>query len=112
MVSQIAATITQSAEQVRARHIVVATQDEAVELRVRIVGGESFYELAQIFSLDASTRPAGGDLGWFPKGFLLWPELDTAAFELAPGELSAVVQSEVGYHLVETLDRGESSIRL
>ena len=67
-------------------------------------------DTAEIYSIDASTRPAGGDLGWFPQGFLLWPELDQAVFELNPGDLSNVVQTQLGYHLIELLERGEHQL--
>jgi parvulin-like peptidyl-prolyl isomerase len=110
MVARIAGDLARSAEQVHARHILVATQADAENLRARIAGGEDFGEVAQIYSIDASTRPAGGDLGWFPKGALLWSEVEQAAFELAPGELSAVIQSELGYHLIETLEHGEHEL--
>lgn len=110
MVALIAEGIAQSAEQVHARHILVATHADAESLRAQIAGGEDFGEIAQIYSIDASTRPAGGDLGWFPRGTLLWPEVEQTAFALAPGELSAVIQSELGYHLIETLERGDHQL--
>ncbi len=110
MVDQIANGIPAVSEQVHARHILVATLEEAENLRARIVAGEDFAELAQVYSIDASTRPAGGDLGWFPEGFLLWPELDQAAFSTAPGDLSQVTQTELGYHLLEVLERGEHQL--
>jgi parvulin-like peptidyl-prolyl isomerase len=110
MVARIAENIAQSAEQVHARHILVAAQADAENLRGRIAGGEDFGEIAETYSIDASTRPAGGDLGWFPRGTLLWPEVEQAAFELAPGELSAVIQSGLGYHLIETLEHGEHEL--
>jgi parvulin-like peptidyl-prolyl isomerase len=110
MVAMITEMVPASTEQVRARHILVATQEEAEGLLARINAGEDFGELAQLFSIDASTRPAGGDLGWFPMGYLLWPEIDQAAFDLEPGEVSSVVESELGYHLVETLERGEHQL--
>jgi peptidyl-prolyl cis-trans isomerase C len=110
MVASIADSIPSSAEQVHARHILVATLEQAENLRARVVGGEDFSELAQVYSIDASTRPAGGDLGWFPEGYLLWPELDQAAYGSAPGELSQVLQTELGYHLLEVLERGEHQL--
>jgi parvulin-like peptidyl-prolyl isomerase len=110
MVASITGAVSRNSEQVHARHILVATQDEADSLRTRILAGEDFGEIAREFSIDASTRPAGGDIGWFPEGYLLWPEVDLAAFGLAPGELSQVIQTELGYHLVELLERGEHQL--
>jgi parvulin-like peptidyl-prolyl isomerase len=110
MVARIVEDVSRITEQVHARHILVATLDEAENLRRRIDAGEDFGEIAREYSIDASTRPAGGDLGWFPEGYLLWPEVDLAAFELDPGELSQVIQTELGYHLVELLERGEHQL--
>lgn len=110
MVAAIADGVPLSIEQVHTRHILVATLEEAENLRARIVSGEDFAELAQVYSIDASTRPAGGDLGWYPAGYLLWPEVDQISFGSAPGELSQVVQSELGYHLIEILERAEHQL--
>ncbi len=110
MVEMIGDTVPLTYEQVHARHILVATQEEAEDVRTQIMNGDDFAEVAQIYSIDASTRPAGGDLGWFPRGYLLWDEIEDAAFSLAPGEVSPVVQSDLGYHLVETLERGEHQL--
>ncbi len=110
MVARITASVANSTEQVHARHILVATQEEAENLRAQIVAGEDFVELAEDFSVDPSTGQVGGDLGWFPQGYLLWPEVDQVAFALEPGELSQVIQSELGYHLVEILERGEHQL--
>jgi parvulin-like peptidyl-prolyl isomerase len=110
MVASITEAVSRSSEQAHARHILVAKQDEAENLRVQIMGGKDFGEIARGYSIDASTRPVGGDLGWFPEGYLLWPEVDLAVFELAPGELSQVIQTELGYHLVELLERGEHQL--
>ena len=105
MVAFIADQVPDSADQVHARHILVASEAEAEELRAQLQDGVDFNGLAWQYSLDASTRPAGGDLGWFPQGFLLWPEVDTAAYSLQPGEISQIVKSEIGYHIIETIER-------
>lgn len=110
MVTLIGDSVPLNTEQVHARHILLATQEEAEDVRAQIMDGEDFGELAQIYSIDASTRPASGDLGWFPRGYLLWDEIEDAAFALAPGEMSPVIQSDLGYHLVETLERGEHQL--
>lgn len=110
MVTLIGDSVPLNTEQVHARHILLATQEEAEDVRAQIMDGEDFGELAQIYSIDASTRPASGDLGWFPRGYLLWDEIEDAAFTLAPGEMSPVIQSDLGYHLVETLERGEHQL--
>jgi parvulin-like peptidyl-prolyl isomerase len=105
MVAHLAGQVPDITEQVHARHILVASEAEADELRAGLQDGADFDTLARQYSIDSSTRPAGGDLGWFPKGFLLWPDVETAAFSLQPGEISTVVQSEIGYHILEIIER-------
>lgn len=103
--------IPETAEQVHARHIVVATQEEAEAILAQLQEGADFATLARTFSLDVSTRDRGGDLDFFPRGLLLAPELEEAAFSLAPGQISGVVESELlGYHIVQVLEREERPI--
>jgi parvulin-like peptidyl-prolyl isomerase len=104
--------IPESAEHVHARHILVATQEEAEAILAQLQEGADFATLARTFSLDVSTRDRGGDLDFFPRGLLLAPELEEAAFALAPGQISQqVVYSELlGYHIVQVLEREERPI--
>ncbi len=88
-----------------ARHILVATREEADDLLDQIANGADFGLLAVIHSRDPGTRPAGGELGWFPKGLLTMPEVEEAAFSLQPGEISGVIESELGFHILEVLGR-------
>jgi parvulin-like peptidyl-prolyl isomerase len=106
MVNWISENVPTEVEQVHARHILVATSDEAETLRNQLLAGADFETLARQFSLDASTRPAGGDLGWFPGGILLQPAVEEAAFATQAGELSPVFESDLGFHVVEVLERG------
>ena len=110
MIEWIVVEVAETAEQVHARHILVATQDEAHGLRDQLIAGADFAELARLYSRDPSTRPAGGDLGWFPRGYLLIAEVEAAAFSLQPGDVSDVVKSNLGYHIVQTIDREERSL--
>ena len=105
MIEQIVSGVTETAEQVQARHILVATRDEAEWLQGQLVPGANFAEMARQYSLDPSTRLAGGDLGWFPPGYLLIPEVEVAAFSLQPGEISEIIESQLGFHIVQTIDR-------
>jgi parvulin-like peptidyl-prolyl isomerase len=105
MAQQVTAQIDERAEQVHAREILVADQATAQSLLEKLQGGADFATLAAAYSLDASSRPAGGDLGWFPRGLLTVAEVETAAFNLQPGERSEVLQSALGYHIVEVLER-------
>jgi parvulin-like peptidyl-prolyl isomerase len=95
----------QTTEQVHARHILVNSAGVAQALLEQIRGGADFGQLAQQASLDTTTQANGGDLGWFPRGKLIAKELEDAAFALQPGQVSEVVQSALGYHIVQTLER-------
>ncbi len=106
MVDQLTTEVPNSMDQVHARHILVATRAEADQLRQQISDGADFAALAVENSIDLSTRPAGGDLGWFPQGYLTSPEIEVAAFSLQPGEVSQVVETKLGFDIVEVMERG------
>jgi parvulin-like peptidyl-prolyl isomerase len=106
MVEQIVVEVVDTTEQVHARHILVSTMEDAAWLRGKVINGVDFAEMARQYSLDPSTRLAGGDLGWFPPRYLLIPEVEEAAFNLQPGEVSEVIESRLGFHIVQTIDRG------
>lgn len=107
MVNQIVEAVPQAVEQVHARHILLATREEAQQILSQLGEGSDFDTLARQNSRDPSTRPAGGDLGWFSRGYLLVAEVEQAAFELQPGDISEIIQSALGYHVVQTLEREE-----
>ncbi|MBI3242431.1 MAG: peptidylprolyl isomerase [Chloroflexi bacterium] len=104
--SQIADAVPNDVEQVHARHILVATIEETNLVLADLGAGADFATLAVERSLDQSSRINGGDLGWFPPTGLTVKEVADAAFSLQPGETSGVVQSQLGYHIVQTLERG------
>jgi parvulin-like peptidyl-prolyl isomerase len=110
MIEDITQGIGDSAEQVRAAHILVASRAEAEGRMAELAAGADFAELARQYSLDPSTRPAGGDLGWSPAGYLLVPELDQAVWGLAPGETAGIIESPLGYHIVRVLERGDHAL--
>lgn len=91
------------AEQVRARHILVATEEEAKSINVRLAAGEDFAALAAELSQDASSKDDGGDLGWFPRGQMV-EAFDEAVFALQPGEMSTV-ETEFGFHVIRVDER-------
>ncbi|MBM4423947.1 MAG: hypothetical protein FJ030_11215 [Chloroflexi bacterium] len=105
MQSQVAASVPLDAEQTHARHILVATKEEADTILAELSAGADFATLAVSRSLDAS-RINGGDLGWFPASGLTQPEVAQAAFALQSEEISPPVQSALGFHIVQTLERG------
>ncbi len=104
---RVLAQLPRTAEYVHAYHIVVATEVEARAVQTRLAGGAKFTALAQSLSIDDSTRPDGGDLGWFTRGAgaVLWAEVEDAAFALNPNEISPIVQSPIGFHLVWVVER-------
>ncbi|MEK7785362.1 MAG: peptidylprolyl isomerase [Chloroflexota bacterium] len=104
--SQIVNSVPPEMEQVHARHILLATADEANQTLAELAAGADFATLAVARSLDQSSRINGGDLGWFPPDGLTVQEVADAAFALQPGEISGVIQSQLGFHIIQTLERG------
>jgi len=100
---QLAASLPAQVEQVKARQIVVRLRSTADSLYRQLQAGADFATLA--FQYDPLT---GGDLGWFPRGFLTIPAVEEAAFSLQPGEYSNVIESTLGYHIIQVEERDES----
>ncbi|MFP4343126.1 MAG: peptidylprolyl isomerase [Anaerolineales bacterium] len=105
MVDRVISEVPREAEQVHARHIVVSSEEEARQLLTQLQAGADFAALARAYSLDESTRERGGDLDYFPRGLLTAAEVEEAAFALQPGQVSDVIQSPIGYHIVQVVDR-------
>lgn len=74
------------------------------DLRGRILAGESFETLAKQFSQDPGSGAQGGYLGFFKKGELV-PEYEAASRKLEPGQMSPVVESQFGFHLIQFIER-------
>ena len=100
------AAVPASQSQVHARHILIATEEDAALAKERLEAGEDFAELAAEMSLDPSAKENGGDLGWFPKG-VMTPTFELAAFELAPGQTSDPIQTPFGFHIIEVLEKAD-----
>jgi len=99
-------------EQVRASHILLTTEgkDEAA-VRAKADGllkqaraGADFAALAKANSEDEGTAPNGGDLDYFGRGRMV-PEFDTAAFALEPGQISDLVKTQYGFHIIKLTDK-------
>ena len=90
-------------EQVLCQHILVKGSDDAAldkikAIRERIVAGADFAEEAKKYS-DCPSGQQGGSLGWFGRGMMV-PEFDKAAFEMKKGEVSGVISTQFGYHII------------
>lgn len=105
-----------TAEQVRARHILVAVDKNASmndkaealkkikKVQQELKSGGDFEELAKKYSDDPGSKNRGGDLGFFSKGDMV-PEFEKAAFSLGVGEVSEPVQTDFGYHIIKVEEK-------
>lgn len=86
-------------------------RDELIELRERILKGEKFSMLAKLYSQDPGSASKGGELGFFGRGTMV-SEFEAAAFALKPGEVSAVVETQYGYHIIQLIERRGNNINV
>jgi len=103
-------------ERVKARHILVKVKKEFTDeekeaarrkiegLLERVKKGEDFVELAKTYSDDPASARVGGDLGYFQRGRMVKP-FEDVAFSLKPGEVSDIVETRFGYHIIKVEDR-------
>ena len=107
-------------EQVRASHILILCKpEETAEVHTQkmaqiqaalalVKGGTNFADVARKFSEDPGSKEQGGDLGFFARGRMM-PEFETAAFALATNQVSAVITTPYGYHIIKATERKASS---
>ncbi|MGE5629539.1 MAG: peptidylprolyl isomerase [Caulobacteraceae bacterium] len=88
---------------VKASHILLDTKEEAEKMLQRVKAGEDFNALAKQYSKDPSAKENSGELGYFKHGEMV-EAFENAAFALKPGEISDVVQSDFGYHIIKVED--------
>lgn len=93
-------------EQVRARHILVETEEEADDIYEELMDGGDFEELAREHSTDGSAEE-GGDLGTFGRGQMV-PEFEEAAFSMDVDEISEPVESQFGFHIIKVEEKIEA----
>ena len=102
----------------RASHILLKTdgkddaavKKQAEELAVKAKAGADFAALAKTFSEDDSNNSKGGDLDFFGKGQMV-PEFDAVAFAMKPGDVSDVVKTQFGYHVIKLTEKRAASQR-
>jgi len=105
-------------EQVRASHIPLKTEGkddaavrkQAEELLAKVKAGADIAQLATKYSEDDASKVKGGDLDFFPKGQMV-PEFDKAAFSMKPGEISDLVKTQYGYHIIKVTDKKAASTK-
>jgi peptidyl-prolyl cis-trans isomerase C len=96
-------------QEVRARHILVPTEDEAKAILVEVKKGTDFAELAKQKSKDPGAAAEGGDLGYFTKDQMV-PEFAEVAFKLDKGQVSDPVKTQFGWHIIKVEDKRSKPI--
>jgi peptidyl-prolyl cis-trans isomerase D len=110
-------------ERVRASHIIfmtmAKTEDEIKQIEVRanevlakVKAGGDFAELAKQYSEDPGTKDNGGDLGWIQRDGQMVPSFEQATFALQPGEISDLIETEYGLHIIKVHERDRAQIRM
>ena len=98
------ATVTpDDLREIKASHILVSAEALAKELKERLNKGQDFASLAKKYSIDLGSAVKGGDLGFFATGAMVAP-FEKVAFKLKPGEISELVKTQFGYHIIKVTD--------
>jgi peptidyl-prolyl cis-trans isomerase C len=96
-------------DEIRASHILVESEEEANAIKAELDGGADFAAIAKEKSIDPGSGANGGDLGFFGKGMMV-PSFEEAAFALTePGEVSAPIQSQFGWHIIKLAEKRQSA---
>jgi foldase protein PrsA len=92
--------------EIKARHILVADEATANEVKTKLDAGEKFEDVSNQYSTDEAAKASGGDLGWFGTG-AMDPDFEAAAYALKVDEISAPVKTSFGYHIIQLTDKKE-----
>ena len=98
----------QAQEEVHARHILVATKEDAEAIKAELAAGKPFELLAMEKSTDPSGTQNGGDLGFFSRGMMVKPFEDAAFALTEPGQLSEPIESQFGWHIIKLEEKRQS----
>ena len=100
MRDKIISAVPKTADQVYAAQILFYNEEAARTVADQLNSGANFAELAILYEPNT-----GGQLGWFPRDYILEPALEEAAFGLEPDQYSDVITTEVGYHIIKVMER-------
>ena len=103
MRDRIVADVPQEAEQIHAQQFLLYNLTEAESVYAQLQAGIDFGTLAAEY--DPITE---GELGWFPRGYLTIPELDDVLFNLEPGEYSSIIETSLGFHIIQVIEREDN----
>ena len=84
-------------------------RNQLAELRERVIKGEKFSMLATLYSQDPGSAKKGGELGFFSRGRMV-SEFESAAFALKPGEVSPIIETQFGFHIIQLIERRGNNI--
>jgi len=95
--------VPQETEQIHAQQILLYEKGQAEAVLAELANGTNFAQLAREY--DPQTQ---GELGWFPRGYLTMPLLDDILFGLEVGEISDMIETEIGYHIIKVLEKDDN----
>ncbi len=96
-------------EEVKVSHILVATKEEAINVKNRLNKGEKFAKLAKDFSKDEGSKANGGEIGYITSGQLV-PEFENKALSMKVNDISSPVETQFGWHIIKVLDKRPAQI--
>ncbi|WP_075619905.1 peptidylprolyl isomerase [Paenisporosarcina indica] len=94
--------------ELNARHVLVADEETAKEVKAKLDGGADFAEIAKEYSTEPGAAESGGELGWFTSDKMV-KEFSDAAVALKINEISAPVKSEFGYHIIQVTEKRDAA---
>lgn len=94
--------------ELNARHVLVADEKTAKEVKAKLDGGADFAEVAKEYSTEQAAQESGGELGWFTSDKMV-KEFSDAALALEINEISEPVKSEFGYHVIQVTDKRDAA---